>query len=548
MNIVYVFAGIFALSAIVLFIFKKLSHPSIPAYIVAGIIGGMFLGEEGLLELLQWGIAFVVFIFGAKLELDKLEDKIGASALSVSVQILGLGIGFFVILFLSGFKILDSIFISAALVLSSSLTGTELSEKYATIELLYGRLAESIDVIHDMLAVLIILLLSPLLFDAGLGYTLAVAGSMLLISLFFRKFVFPRLFELSESSEELMLLSGISVLAFMIALSQLTGISIVVGAFFAGLAFSYFPYNIELVESMEPVKDFFAAVLFFSLGAIAAVPNAASLGVAALIILVTMIVKPLLTAFSLMHYGYDEMTAYRAGMTLDQVSEFVLIIAVQAYLVSMITPYVFQGIILATTVTMITTAYTDSYSTKIYTWLSEKLPVETPENIKRFRTKIETPLEDHIIILGYDVQGKRLSEYLLDKDEDFVVIEVNPKKIETEKELKNYIFKGAMSDETWKMANYKKANLIISTPPQDYVSEKVLSLDTDAKKVVRSGSFEDTTRLLDEGADYVMLPDLLASEQLVDYLEEYIYGGEEAQERLKESLLKDLKEELNEIG
>ncbi len=546
-GVIYTFAAVFMLSAILLFVFHKLFKLTIPAYIIAGLIGGIFLTEEGLLELLQWGIAFVVFIFGAKLEPGKLKHGIGGSLLSTGAQITGLGLGFFGALYLAGFGTLNSIYISAALVFSSSLTGTELSEKYATIELLYGRLAEATDVIHDILAIVLILLLSPVLFSVGIGYALAVGGGMLVLSLAFRRFLFPWLFELSDHSEELMLLSGISLLAVMIAISQLAGISIVVGAFFAGLAFSRFPYNIELVESMESLKDFFAAVFFFSLGALVTVPDAATLGIALLIILVTVFVKPLLTAISLMHYGYDKRTAYRCALTLDQVSEFVLIIAVQAYLISAIAAPVFQGIILATTVTMITTSYTDRYSDKIQNIIADRLPFETPEKIKRYHTRINTNLKDHVIIVGYDVQGSRLGDFLKEKGEEFVVIELNPEMLEEADGLENCVFKSAMDNESWEKANYKDAKLIISTPPQKHVSEKILSLDTDARKVVRSNSFNIARKLIEGGADYVMVPDLLASEQLIDYVEEAIYGDKETVKRMRGEMLGKLKRNIDDF-
>ncbi len=541
-GVIYTFAAVFVLSALLLLVFHKAFKVTIPAYIIAGLIGGMFLSEEGLLELLQWGIAFVVFIFGAKLEPDKLKHEIGGSLLSTGVHITGLGLGFFGALYFAGFGTLNSIYISAALVFSSSLTGTELSEKYATIELLYARLAEATDIIHDILAIVLILLLSPVLFNVGVAYALAVGGGMFLFSLFFRRFVFPWLFEMSGHSEELMLLLGISILTVMIAISQFVGISIVVGAFFAGLAFSKFPYNIELIESTESLKDFFAAVFFFSLGALVVFPDSLTLGIALLIVLTVIFVKPLLTALSLMHYGYSKRTAYRCALTLDQISEFVLIIAIQAYLMSAISTPVFQGIILATTVTMITTTFTDNYSHSIQNWLSKNLPFDTPEGLRRYNTQITTELENHIILVGYDVQGERIGEYLKGCDKEFVVIDVDPAVFEEAEDLKNRVFGSAMDDESWESANYKKADIIISTPPQRHISEKVLSLETDARKVVRSNSFKAANSFLERGADYVMVHDLLASEQLVDYIEEAIHGDEETIKRLKKNALKELKD------
>ncbi|MEM4780800.1 MAG: cation:proton antiporter, partial [Halalkalicoccus sp.] len=64
--------AIFVLAAVLLLAASRYSLPVIPFYLVAGILAGVVIAEEHLLDLAQWGIAFLVFLFGVEFDAEEL--------------------------------------------------------------------------------------------------------------------------------------------------------------------------------------------------------------------------------------------------------------------------------------------------------------------------------------------------------------------------------------------------------------------------------------------------------------------------------------------
>ncbi|MFB6088898.1 MAG: cation:proton antiporter [Candidatus Aenigmatarchaeota archaeon] len=542
-DIIYLLTIVFVTSTLVLFVFKRFSHPTTPAYIIAGILSGIFIAEEGFLDILQWGIAFVVFMFGIKLEPGRLKHVVSGSLFSTIIQIVVVGSMAFGLSTLIGLDLMSSVYVTIAATLSSSLIGTGLVKKSTTIDLLHGRLAESIDLMEDTIGIFLIILLSSIFFETNIVTILSISFVMLLISLTFRKFIFPIVFKLSDGSEELMMATGLSLLVFMMYLSETMGISIVVGAFLAGISFSHFPYNIELEETMRSLSYFFTSLLFFSLGAILEFPNLDSLLIALIIITMTVLLKPIITAIALMGYGYNERPSYISGFNLDQVSEIAIVISIQAFLVGKIQGDVFNGIILASIVTMITTYYTDYYSEEISNFLSNRLPLKSMGDFEFIKSNIPDDIENHIIIAGYDVLGQMIADFLEEKDKDFVVIEHDPEKLNLDREPENYIFADAMDELTWEKLNYKDADMIISTIPFFKVSLKISSLETDATKIVRLKKSGMAPDLMEIGADYVMTPNQMASDQLIDLIRSIMESDEDKSDEIRKQFFERILED-----
>jgi Kef-type K+ transport system membrane component KefB len=137
------------------------------------------------------------------------------------------------------------------------------------IDLLHGRLAESTQLIQDLIAIIAVIALNSIYSSSNTIIMHALMGVGLLISAgFFREYIFGRIAESIEEDRELMVLTSLAFLTSYIAVAQSLGLSTVVGAFAAGIAISKFPYNIEVVDTMEPLKDFFSVLFFVSIGAL----------------------------------------------------------------------------------------------------------------------------------------------------------------------------------------------------------------------------------------------------------------------------------------
>jgi CPA2 family monovalent cation:H+ antiporter-2 len=154
-------------------------------------------------------------------------------------------------------------------------------------------------------------------------------------------------------------------------------------------------------------------------------------------------------------------------------------------------------------------------------------------------TNIQKSLQDHIIIVGYGTQGKRIAEQLKEIDTDFLVIENDPAKISELREKEEpFIYGNVLDDKTWEKSQYQKAGLILSTVPSSIVSNKILKLETDADKILRAKKPIEAERLLHRGALYVIIPEILSAE----LLKEHILGVSNERNYIEELRRKNLLE------
>lgn len=545
-EIINVFTLIFLTSSILMALMKRFSHPPIPAYIIAGLLISRFIPQKEILMLSQLGIAFLVFIFGVKTDLERIKT-VGAESLSTAImQVTVVGLAVYIIGIGVGFNTLNSIYLAAAAAFSSSLIGLELVKSEVRLDIVHGRLAEAIQLIQDLMA---LVLISVLASEFGFSVFLENISFLVLsvgLALGFRQYLFDHIAELTEGSQELLMLTSLTILTSFIGLAEITGNSIVVGAFAAGLAVSKFPFNMEILDTTGSLKDFFAILFFVSLGALVSWPSQLTILITTALIISTVLLKPAITSLGLLINGYDRRTSYLTGLSLDQVSEFALIIAIQGLIAGNIMPQIFQSIILAATGTMLISSYTSRHQEEIYQRLSKAGIIEVNGRKINEKTNIPEELHDHVILLGYDTQGKKIAEALREEDQPFILIENDPEKIAEVSDKKGYyVFGDAMDSETWDRAHVKNARLIVSTVPQRNISERVLRLDTQAKIIVRSSELNEARKLLEKGAFYVNVPDILSSEELLDHLRgvlDSISYGDELRRRKLLEIRKQLKD------
>ncbi|WP_414837557.1 cation:proton antiporter [Candidatus Nanosalina sp. VS9-1] len=509
---------VFVASSIVLFLFDRFSHPALPAYIIAGVIVGNFFPADEMINFTQIGLSFLVFIFGVKMDPERLKSVAGDGLKTAAVQITAvsvLAVGLSMIMNLSGFETLVFVLATA---LSSTLVGLDLLEKEIDLKLAHGRLAESIHLSQDLIAVMFLMILgaSAFTFEA-VSQSFIHGFGVLALALLFRKYALDHLADLTENSRELLMLVSITILIGFLGLTEYFQISLAIGSFAAGLAVSKYPHNMEILDTTGSLKDFFSAIFFVSLGALLTVPTPQVLIMSAVMLVLTVIGKPFAVITSLVALGQNKRTAYLTGFSIDQVSEFALIITIQAYISGLIGGTVFQAVIITATVSMMISSYTAKHGDRIYNLLSEH------DHIEAFGDKEERSkhnLEDHVIVVGHDTQGKRIIETLRDEEKEYIVIDNDPEKVTDLKEKgENFVFGDVMEIDTWERADYREACLIISTVPLEKTSRKILSLPTDADKILRSEDIEEAEKLLEDGAIYVNVPEVLSAELLPDHIE-----------------------------
>ncbi len=537
---------IFIAASITLLLGKKINQPAIPAYIIAGLVTGYFFtGEEQLLTLVQLGIAFLVFIFGLKFDPEKIQTVASDAQIVTVTQLIILGsLGYMTGIFL-GLDSFNAALIGLAASLSSTLVGIQLIEDEIDFKLIHGRLAESIHLLQDFAAIIAIIILSDSFFTStSIAASLSYGFGLLLAAFVIRKYLMEFIAKQAQGSRELLMLISISILTGFMAISDHIGLSIVVGSFAAGIAVAKYPYNLEILDTVSSLKDFFAAIFFVTLGALVTIPNPFVLTLAIVIVFFTTLLQPFLISAILTLLGYDSRTSFATAYSLDQISELVLILAIQAHLTGIINPDLFQGIILASIVTMTLSSYTKIYEQNLYNQMrSLNLPL-TKIQSKKFQKN--EPLENHVILVGYDIQGKRLVETLEKLNQKYIIIENDPEKInDIRNKDHNYIYGNILEENVWEEANYKSAGLIISTPPFLNVSNKIIDLKTNADKILTAKEVSEAKQLLtNEETLYVNLPEITTTDQIIEHLIG-ILNEEDYRDKLKKTKLDEIKDYLS---
>jgi len=538
---------LFGITSLALAAAKKFNQPVIPTYIIAGVIAGSFIQEDQILNLAQIGIAFLVFVFGLKFDPGRLESVAKESQTVTTLQIAVIGTSSYLVALALGFDSLNSLYFSLAASMSSTLIGLDLIEEELQLDLIHGRLAESIHLIQDLIAIIAAAILvntqlGTFSILTSLGYACLIIGSALIA----REYIYPRLIEQAEGTTEIVMLTGLTILIGYASIAQQLGVSIIVGSFAAGLTAAKFPYNSEMIDTLGSVKDFFSIIFFTTLGALLSIPSLQVAATSLVLVLFSNIIKPGITIMPLLKQGYDSRTAYLTGFNIDQISEFALIIAIQAYTINQIAPAMFESIILATTGSMIISSYTSRHQDKLYQKLSKYQILDSSNRKIKDQKSIEDGLNNHIIVVGYDIQGKNIVEHLNEIDQDYIVIENSPEKVlELKKRGENYIYGDVMHDKVWREAKVEKAQLIVSTVPIIGISREILTLDIDAEKMLRTDNIDDAAELMDQGAYYVSVEDILSSE----VIREHVVGitkDKEYREELRRRNLLEIKRYLEE--
>jgi CPA2 family monovalent cation:H+ antiporter-2 len=529
-DLITTLALVFISAGALLLIANHFSLSSVPFYILAGILVGGFIDQPELLELAQWGIAFLVFVFGVSLDFSSLGTVIRDGEIMTGVQLLVIGPLSFVVGLLLGLVPLDALYFSVAATLSSTIVGTGLRKADIRENLVHGRLAKSVHFLQDILAVGLILVLSTEAFMAdniamkiGYGVMLLAAAGIV------HRYLFDLFSRLAEDSQELMLMTSISILIVFLAAAEFIGLSIVVGAFAAGLAIKREVSNLGMLNGIESIKDFFAAIFFVTIGALVSPPTIDVFIVSLTLIVLTAVLKPLVMVFTLIWEGYDARTASLTSLSLDQVSEFALFIAIGALIEGVISSTLFDAIILAAALTMITSAYTRKHDNQLYDRLLRHLVGRAQTRKIDERSRINTP-EDHVIIAGFGRQGRRIAHACREAGRECVVIENDPAMLDSlAEQCDNYVFGDAMGRYTWEKAGINEASLVVSTINQRPVSERILDFDA-GDMILRADDAADARALLDRGALYVAVPDILASDQLADRVSKVIEDPDSTRE------------------
>jgi glutathione-regulated potassium-efflux system protein KefB len=261
---------------------RKLGLPAIVAYLIGGIIIGpsglgVFPTPQSIIPVSELGVVMLLFVIGLELELGELLAMrraifgLGAAQLALTAAALAaLAYAF------GDLRWRGATVAGLALAMSATAIALEILEERGELQRDYGQRAFGILLFQDM-AVVPLLALLPLLApgEEHAHVSLAeaaraaglITGAIAAIVLAGR-YLFNPFFRLlaQTGSREVMIAAALLIVLGAAMLMQLTGMSMALGAFLAGVMLAESNYRHELAADIEPFRGLLLALFFMGVG------------------------------------------------------------------------------------------------------------------------------------------------------------------------------------------------------------------------------------------------------------------------------------------
>jgi monovalent cation:H+ antiporter-2, CPA2 family len=361
-------AVIMVVAAIMLAITFKLKQPMVIGYIIAGMIIGPYTPPFSLVHSLETlnlfaelGIIMLLFVTGTEFPITKLRSVGKISIATALAEVLGTLLIVFFIAQSLGFHFYDSLFLALALSITSTVITIRILEDVGLIRDKSSTLILGMLIVEDIIAISALGILQSFVATDGnmsimniaivLGIVGGFIGSVIVIG---SKFI-PRIIDrVGKTNDYALLLITILSIAFGLSfLANGLGMSVVVGAFLAGVLVAESRSAAVARIITIPLRDMFAALFFVSIGALMNVSLIPAFIIPAIILILTSFASKLLIVTGiLVRARYDSTTALRAGLGISATKgEVSLIVAKGGQDVNAITPFILPLLGVVTIVT-----------------------------------------------------------------------------------------------------------------------------------------------------------------------------------------------------
>lgn len=273
-------ALILVVAGIVTLVFKKLKQPLVLGYIVAGFLVSpqmpYTMSVVDRADVQTWadiGVIFLLFSLGLDFSFKKIL-KMGAAPVIAAITIIfcmmvsGVTVGK-----LFGWGQMDCIFLGGMLAMSSTTIIYKAFDDMGLRQQQFSGMVMSVLILEDILAIVMMVMLSAVARGANPDGGQMI-GSLLRIAFFLVLWfvvgiaLVPWLLRSARRliTDEMLLVVALGLCCFMAVVSTHVGFSSAFGAFVMGSIFAETVEADRIIKLVEPVKNFFGAVFFVSVG------------------------------------------------------------------------------------------------------------------------------------------------------------------------------------------------------------------------------------------------------------------------------------------
>jgi len=510
---------VIGVSIVIVALFQRLRLPSVAGFILTGaLIGPYGLGWAGEAEaiklLAELGVALLLFSLGVEFSVDKLIQlrhyvlRAGIAQVGLTTLISALGAG------LLGFNFAQAVALGMIISLSSTAVGVKILKQREELDSTHGRFAVGVLLFQDIMAPVFMAVL-PFLTQfqergaAAVATKLAftvIGGLGIYVA---ARAIVPTLLRwiTSTESREIPVLGSLFIALLMSYITQSLGLSPALGAFVAGVIISETPYSHQITANITPFRDSFLAVFFISVGMLVDLPYLKQTWAQTLLWTVgLMAFKCLLVLGVALVIRRPLRVGLLAGLVLANIGEFSFVLMEQSRANQLLPPDLLNGLVAGTSLSILLTPLllAATYqllarATKRAHWLAQM----------RAKHDAHAQLRDHIIIVGFGLNGRNLASLLRELDEPFVVVEMNGALVRAaQKQGIPAVYGDAAHPEIMQAAGIEHARAVViavSDPiSARYTVRTIRELNPDVYVIVRTRYMSEIEPLYAAGATDVV--------------------------------------------
>jgi len=496
------------------------------------------------------GIIFLLFIIGIELSLKGLAAIKKTIIIGGGIQVGGTILLTAFLANIIGIPLNTAIFIGFLFSLSSTAIVLKILQEKGEVTSPHGRIIVAILIFQDIIVVPM-MLLTPLLTGQDenvwqtLGILFAKIIGVLIIIYLLAIYIVPRIFELVVKSKnrELFILTTI-VFCFSVAwLTSAIGLSLALGAFFAGLIISESDYSHQATANVLPFREIFISFFFISVGSLLDLNFFMNNIINVLLLVIAVVLlKMLIILVTVVILRYPARIMFLTVLSIFQVGEFSLLLSTVGLEAGLLPQNIYQYFLSISIITMALTPFLMNYAPNISYYLL-KLPI--PKTIKKRlqsyhniqlqdHSNIEE-LKDHLVIIGYGINGKNISKAAKSTNIPYVVVDLDQEAFqEAKKNEEPVVFGDATNPVILKHLHVHESRVVVIAISDPDATKKIInevrSFSKTAFIIVRTRYVKEIAENIRMGADEVIPEEFETSIEIFSrVLRKYLIPHDEIQ-------------------